>query len=148
MWKLLSHVLLFLTLWTVAHQAPLSMEFSRHEYWSGLPYPSPGGSLQPRHQIQVSCIANRFFTVWVNRDYIRWGRPVQRSNRSEQMREDSEAGGTANTNALDQKCVLFKANMAGARGAGRGRDVSAVTEGSPQWPSEEWTMNTRKPVLS
>ena len=31
-----------LTLWTVAHQAPLSMEFSRQEYWSGLPFPPPG----------------------------------------------------------------------------------------------------------
>ena len=30
------------TPWTVAHQAPLSMEFSRQEYWSGLPWPSPG----------------------------------------------------------------------------------------------------------
>ena len=29
--------------WTVAHQAPLSMEFSRQEYYSGLPFPSPGG---------------------------------------------------------------------------------------------------------
>jgi len=28
--------------WTVVHQAPLSMEFSRQEYWSGLPFPSPG----------------------------------------------------------------------------------------------------------
>ena len=32
----------FLTPWTVASQAPLSMEFSRQEYWSGLPFPSPG----------------------------------------------------------------------------------------------------------
>ena len=31
------------TLWTVACQAPLSMEFSKKEYWSGLPFPSPGG---------------------------------------------------------------------------------------------------------
>ena len=30
------------TLWSVAHQAPLSMEFSSHEYWNGLPFPSPG----------------------------------------------------------------------------------------------------------
>ena len=30
------------TPWTVAHQAPLFMEFSRREYWSGLPFPSPG----------------------------------------------------------------------------------------------------------
>ena len=33
---------LFGTPWTVAHQAPLFMEFSRQEYWSELPYPSPG----------------------------------------------------------------------------------------------------------
>ena len=32
----------FATPWTVAYQAPLSMEFSRQEYWSGLPFPSPG----------------------------------------------------------------------------------------------------------
>ena len=40
--KLLSGVRLFATPWTVAYQAPLSMEFSRQEYWSGLPLPSPG----------------------------------------------------------------------------------------------------------
>ena len=34
-------VQLFVTSWTVAHQAPLSMEFSWQEYWSGLPFPSP-----------------------------------------------------------------------------------------------------------
>ena len=36
-----SHVQLFVILWTVALQAPLSMEFSRQEYWSGLPCPPP-----------------------------------------------------------------------------------------------------------
>ena len=40
--KSLSRILLFATLWTVAHQAPPSMGFSRQEYWSGLPFPSPG----------------------------------------------------------------------------------------------------------
>ena len=40
--KSLSHVWLFATPWTVAQQAPPSMEFSRQEYWSGLPFPSPG----------------------------------------------------------------------------------------------------------
>ena len=40
--KSLSHVQLFETLWSVAHQAPLSMKLSRQEYWSGLPFPSPG----------------------------------------------------------------------------------------------------------
>ena len=39
--KLLSHVRLFVTPWTVAYQASPSMGFSRQEYWSGLPFPSP-----------------------------------------------------------------------------------------------------------
>ena len=39
--KLLSRVRLLATPWTAAHQAPLSMEFSRQEYWSGVPLPSP-----------------------------------------------------------------------------------------------------------
>ena len=38
---LLSHVRLFATLWTVAHQAPPVMECYRQEYWSGFPFPSP-----------------------------------------------------------------------------------------------------------
>ena len=37
----LSYARLFATPWTVAHQAPLSMRFSRQEYWIGLPFPSP-----------------------------------------------------------------------------------------------------------
>ena len=40
--KLLSCVRLFATPWSAAHQAPLSMGFSRQEYWSGVPFPSPG----------------------------------------------------------------------------------------------------------
>ena len=43
----LSHVRLFATLWTVAHQAPLSMGFSRQEYWSELPCPPPGDLPNP-----------------------------------------------------------------------------------------------------
>ena len=45
--KSLSCVQLFSTPWTVAHQAPPSMEFSRQEYWSGLPFPSPGDLPDP-----------------------------------------------------------------------------------------------------
>ena len=45
-WKW-SRVLLFATPWTVAYQAPLSMGFSRQEYWSGLPFPSPGDLPDP-----------------------------------------------------------------------------------------------------
>ena len=48
----LSCVLLFVTPWTVAYQAPLSMGLSRQQYWSGLPFPSPGDlpnpGLEPR----------------------------------------------------------------------------------------------------
>ena len=36
-----SHVCPFATPWTVIHQAPLSMQFSRQQYWSGLPFPTP-----------------------------------------------------------------------------------------------------------
>ena len=43
--KSLSHVRLFASPWTAAHQAPLSMGFSMQEYWSGLPFPSPRNSL-------------------------------------------------------------------------------------------------------
>ena len=45
--KSLSHVRRFATLWTVAHQAPPSTGFSRQEYWSGLPFPSPGDLPDP-----------------------------------------------------------------------------------------------------
>ena len=44
---MLSHVSLFVTPWTVVHQAPLSMEFSKKEYWSELPFPSPGDLPDP-----------------------------------------------------------------------------------------------------
>ena len=45
--KSLSHARFFGTPWTIAHQAPPSMEFSRQEYWSGLPFPSPGDLPNP-----------------------------------------------------------------------------------------------------
>ena len=45
--KLLSHVWLFGTSWTIAYQVPLSMGFSRQEYWSELPFPSPGDLPNP-----------------------------------------------------------------------------------------------------
>ena len=45
--KLLSRIRLFVTPWTAAYQAPLSMGFSRQEYWSGLPFPSPGDLPDP-----------------------------------------------------------------------------------------------------
>ena len=61
--KSLSHVQLFATPWTVTYQAPQSMGFSRQEYWSGLPFPSPGDLPDPGMKHQVSRIVGRCFTV-------------------------------------------------------------------------------------
>ena len=46
--QLLNYVRLFMTPWTIVHQAPLSIGFPRQEYWSGLPFPPPGDLLHPR----------------------------------------------------------------------------------------------------
>ena len=48
----LSHVKLFATSWAVAHQVPLSMGFSRQEYWSGLPFLSPGDLPDPGMELR------------------------------------------------------------------------------------------------
>ena len=58
-----SYLTLFVTLWTVACQAPLSMGFSRQEYWNGSPFPSPGASSQPRNGACDSCRTGGFFTT-------------------------------------------------------------------------------------
>ena len=55
--RLLSHVRLFVTPWTIARQAPLSKEFPRKEYWSGLSFPPPGDLPDPLDQTDVSCIS-------------------------------------------------------------------------------------------
>ena len=61
-----SHVQLFVTPWTVAHQAPLSMRFSRQEYWSELPCPTPGDlpnpGIKPK-SLMSPALADRFFTT-------------------------------------------------------------------------------------
>ena len=55
-WKSLSRVQLFATLWTIARQPPLSMGFSRQEYWSGLPFPSPGDLPDPGIELGFSAL--------------------------------------------------------------------------------------------
>ena len=61
-----SRVQLFATLWTVAHQAPLSLEFSKQEYWSGLSFPLPGDlpnpGIKPMYPVFPE-LAGRFFTI-------------------------------------------------------------------------------------
>ena len=60
----LSHVQLFATPWTVAHQTLLFMGFSRQEYWSGLPCPPAGDLPDPGIEPAcISCTADRFFTT-------------------------------------------------------------------------------------
>ena len=59
-------VRLFVTPWTEACQAPLSMEFSRHKYWSGLPCPSPEDLPYPGIELASPMspeLAGRFFTT-------------------------------------------------------------------------------------
>ena len=73
--KSLNGVQLFVTPWTVAYQAPQSMGFSRQEYWSGLPFPSPGESSQPGDWTRVSHTAGRRFTIWATREAQRTRNP-------------------------------------------------------------------------
>ena len=72
-WKSLSRVRLFAapwTVWTVAHQAPPSMEFSRQEYLNGLPFPSlgdlPDPGIKPASPVSLP-LAGEFFTSWATR---------------------------------------------------------------------------------
>ena len=66
---MLSHfscIQLFVTPWTVAHQASMPMGFSRQEYWSGLPCPSPGDLPDPGVEfmsLMSPALASRFFTT-------------------------------------------------------------------------------------
>ena len=62
----LSSVQLFAIPWTITHQAPLSMEFSRQEYWSGMPCPSPGDLPDPGIELMSPmspALAGGFFTA-------------------------------------------------------------------------------------
>ena len=59
---MLNHVLLFAIPWTVAHQAPLSIGFPRQEYWSGLPFSSPGDLSDSGIEPTSPALAGRFFT--------------------------------------------------------------------------------------
>ena len=61
-----SHIWLFATPWTVACQAPLSVAFSRQEYWSGFPCPPPGDLPNPGNEsadLGSPALSDRFFTI-------------------------------------------------------------------------------------
>ena len=61
--KSLSRVQLFAIPWTVVYQVSLSMGFSRQEYWSGLPFPSPGDLPDPGIEPKSPALAGGFFTI-------------------------------------------------------------------------------------
>ena len=65
-WFSLSRVRLFVTPWTVAYQASSFMGFYRQEYWSALPFPSPGDLPDPG----ISRIAGRCFNLWATREAL------------------------------------------------------------------------------
>ena len=64
---MLSQVQLFATPWTGAHQAPLSVEFFRQEYWSGLPFPSPEDLPNPGTEPTFPALADGFFISELSR---------------------------------------------------------------------------------
>ena len=67
----LSCAQIFATLWTLAYQASLSMGFPRQEYWSELPFPSPGDLSDPGIELTSPAsptLAGRFFTIWATKE--------------------------------------------------------------------------------
>ena len=58
-----SHILLFATPWTADHQAPLSMEFSRQEYWGGVAFPSLEDHPEPASLVYPALAGGFFATV-------------------------------------------------------------------------------------
>ena len=71
----LSHSQLFATPWTLAHQAPLSMGFSRQEYWSWLPFPLPGDLPDPATELASlasPALAGSFFSTKPQKDRYRF----------------------------------------------------------------------------
>ena len=61
--QFLSHVQLFATAWTIACQAPLSLGFPRQEYWSGLPFPSPGALPNPETEPESPALEVDFLST-------------------------------------------------------------------------------------
>ena len=92
--KLLSRVRFFATPWTVAYQAPLSMGFSRQEYWSGVPLPSPGDLTDPGIEPQSPAFQADALTSEPSRKLrkrkLAWGQESQTATvySSHEFRED------------------------------------------------------------
>ena len=104
----LSRVWLFAIPWTIAHQSPLSMEFSRQEYWSGQKIPFSRGSSQSMDQTQVSCIAGRFFTVWAYRETKNIERCGQTSKQQWRWQKEVQRNSHGNHNSPKKKSLPEK----------------------------------------
>ena len=93
-------VWLFATPWTVARQAPLSMGFSRQEYWSGLPCPSPGDlpdpGMEPR-SLASPALAGKFFTARATWEPWWCHNPVPHSEMSQFQRVKMNIYSTGNS---------------------------------------------------
>ena len=109
-----SHVRLFVTLWTVAHQAPLSRGLSRQEYWSGLPCPPPGdlpdSGIEPV-SLTSPALADEFFTTSATREA-----PMLMHGKNQ-------------TNIVEQLSFNYKKKRQ-AKDMGRGMGAGARTIGS------------------
>ena len=88
---IIASVVSLVTPWTRAHQAPLSMGFSRQEDWSGVPCPSPG--LLPNQEIEPSCPAwqtNYHLAIWEG--HVLTGMTYQKNRKTASVGKDVERG--------------------------------------------------------
>ena len=100
----LSHVQIFATLWTVTCQASLSFRCSRQEYWSELPFPSPG--IFPTHTFPVyPALAGRFFTASATWDPMQAGEGFQFWGKKNQVQKALQEDNQPTENILPKYCV-------------------------------------------
>ena len=105
--QLLSHVRLFGTPWTVARSAPLYMEYSRQEYWSGLSFPTPGDLPNPETEpvsLVSPVLAGRFFTTEQQGDPTEWSTKTKFSDTQTSAAKGSYSEGLIVTFQLDSHC--------------------------------------------
>ena len=123
-----SRVQLFATLWTVAHQAPLSMGFSRQEYWSGLPCPPPRNL--PDSGIEPEFVmAGRFFTTsttWEAHNGYESESEVSKSCLSLCNPTDHSSPGSS-VHGILQARILEWVTISYSRGSSQSRDWTRVS---------------------
>ena len=101
----LSHVLLYVTQWTIALQAPLSLGFSRQEYWKWVTISFSRSSSQPRQWTRVSHIPSRFSTVWATKRS-----PLFCLNCNKTKHKMEDIGSFLNNSAITYSFILTSQN--------------------------------------